>query len=111
MRVGIHQSGGETAFHRHRLLDGRVRRFHAEGHHFGGEANVVDAAEVMPAQTALAVENQRCRRALDLIGRRRCGDSPPLAASLATGNVSPCSVEKGGELVRGLRLGLFEGRV
>lgn len=108
MRVGIDQSGGETAFHRHRLLDGRVRRFHAEGHHLGGDPNVVHAAEVMAAQTALTVENQRRWRALDLIGRHGRRDGPAVDGILGDREREALLAEKGSELVRGLRLGLFE---
>ena len=98
VRVGIDESGGETAFHRHRLLDGRVRRFHAEGHHFGGKANVIDAAEVMTAQTALAVENQRRRRALDLIGRHGRGDRPAVDGILGDREREPVLGRKAASL-------------
>ena len=73
--AGIGERGSEATLQRDRLFAGRVARFDGQRHDLGAEAHVLDRAEIMPAQAALAVEDQNGRRALQLIGLERLGQT------------------------------------
>ena len=75
VRVGIDQRDGESALEGERHFARRVRRLHGQRHDLGGETDVVDGAEVVAAQAALAVVDQHRRRPLQLVGRERCGQA------------------------------------
>ena len=111
MRIGIDKRRSQTPLHRHRLLNRRVGRFHAKRHHFRRQPDIVDAAEIMPPQTSLPVEDQRRRRALDLIRRHGLRDIPAVLRVLGDRKRQPLLGQKLSQLVLGLLFGLLKGDV
>ena len=73
VRLGIDEGCSELALDRDRHLARRLFVFDQQSHQFRADAQVIDGAEIMPAQTPLPVEDQHRRRALQLIGAHRLG--------------------------------------
>ena len=73
VRLGIDEGCCELALNRDRHLARRLFVFNQQSHHFCADAQIIDGAEIVPAQTSLPIEDQHRRRALQLIGAHRLG--------------------------------------
>ena len=88
------------------LLDGdrgfarRLLVLDAQRHDLGAEAHVVDGAEVMAAQAALAVEHQQRRRALHAVGLHRLGQAQAVHLVDGDGELDVLGLEERLELRR-----------
>lgn len=69
--VGVGQRRSKSALECDGLLARCITAFDRKCHDLCPETEVVDLTEVVPAQTALAIEDQHRRRALDLEGLHR----------------------------------------
>ena len=104
MRVGVDEHGREPALDGDGHLARRLGVLQRERHDLGGEPHVVDVAEVMTAQPTLAVEQEKRRRALHLVGGHRLRQG--LAVRLVDGDGERPAVLLHEGLERGRRLRL-----
>lgn len=58
MRFGIDERGAELALDRDRHFAWAILVLDQKTHHLSPETHIIDRAEIMPPQPALAVENQ-----------------------------------------------------
>ena len=111
MRIGIDKRRGQSAFERDRLLTRGITGFDGQRHHLGAEPDIVHLAEIVPAQAALAVENEQRRRALDLERRHGFGQFGAVRRVDRDGKFDFVFLEELGQRVRLLLVAILEHRM
>ena len=92
--VGIDQRHVQLTLDDERHLARAVLVFHQQRHDLGPDAQIVDAAQIVTAQAALAIEDQHRRRALHVISDHGLGDLIAARFVVSDGNGNAGGLEE-----------------